>query len=259
MITWTDVQAFLTNPVVTFFGGSAITGALAYARRNLRTLEYTVRHDRVGITANDVNLGSVSVTWQGHQVDNLWITNIHLTNPTWQDFTNLSVTAYTREETILLNQYAEVTGTTKVLVWTQEFAALISVPAGQEATEAQLNILRHKREFTVPVLNRGQTIVIRFLTTVPGKPQGPTVWVDLVHPGVRVEYRKIEPMMHNVPVRITFPVGLLAAIGILIACALYVEPPWLGATIAFVVGAFAQSIGALLYKAYRVVKRVIVA
>jgi hypothetical protein len=259
MVTWADVQAVLTNPIVTFVGGGALAGFLAYARRKLRTLEYTVHHDQVGISATDAVLGSVNVLWEGQPLPNLYLTNVVLENPTWQDFTQLTVRAYTGHDTLLLNQYTEITGTTHVLVWTPDFAAAITIPAGQAPTEAQLEIFRHRRDFIVPVLNRGQKVVMRFLTTVPsGRVGGPVVWVDMLHPGVRVEYRKLEPQIHGVPVRFALPIGISGSLAILVLSGLYIDQPWAVGLTCLLVGFIAQSIGAWMYKAYRLVKRLVV-
>jgi hypothetical protein len=60
----------LFNSKAVISGVSAVGGALfwnfvAAYRDRVKVLEYTVTHDRIGLSATDVIFGRVVVTWEG--------------------------------------------------------------------------------------------------------------------------------------------------------------------------------------------------
>ena len=64
---------------------SAIAGALFWNfvevfRGRIKTLEYTVTHQRVGVSADDPIFGTVLVTWQGNPVHNLYVSTVRIEN-----------------------------------------------------------------------------------------------------------------------------------------------------------------------------------
>jgi hypothetical protein len=67
---------------VSAVGGYLFSKVLAVYRERLRVLDYTVAHDRIGLTAQDAIFGNVSVTWQGHELRNLYATTLALENTT---------------------------------------------------------------------------------------------------------------------------------------------------------------------------------
>jgi hypothetical protein len=243
---------------LSLIGGGVLGSLIAALRGRLKTLEYTVTHDRVALAAEDAVFGSVRVTWQGHEVTNLFTSTVTLENATTRDYTQLKFKVYTGD-TLLLTQYTEIPGTSFILKWTDEYEAAVHVVPGQQPTDQQFWIFRHNREFIVPVLNRGQKAVVRFLTTVPVGTQGPAVWLDMLHPGVRVEFRPNVPQVHGVPVRFALPIGLLACILVLIASSVFVAQAWVAGPLCMSFGLVAQSVGAFIYRGFRYLKNLVLA
>jgi hypothetical protein len=231
-------------------GGGLIAVLLGALRGRLKTLEYGVTHDPVAFAADDAVFGSVKVTWQGHKVTNLYTSTITLTNATTRDFEDLKFKVYTGD-TLLLTQYTEIPGTSYTLKWTDEYENAVRVEPGQQPTDRQFHTFRHNREYVVPVLNRGKRVVVRFLTTVPPGGQGPAVWVDMLHPGVRVEYRPNVPQIHGVPVKLAISIGLVACAAVVLLTSLYIPFVSLAALVSMIIGLFAQSVGAFIFRAAR--------
>lgn len=243
-------------------GLSAVTGGLignliAVVRSRVKTVEYTVHHDRVGFSADDQVFGTIRVTWQGQDVTNLYSSCVTLENQTGKDFTNIKLKVYTGD-TRLLGERTEIPGTTYVLKWTDDFQRQLSVLPGEVPSEQQFNTYNHSREYVVPVLNRGQRVVITYLTTVPVGGLGPAVWLDMLHEGVRVQHREVVPQVHGVPIRLASSVGLLVCIAMLAVSSLALTEPWAAAAVCMVFGLFAQSIGAFVYRGLRLLKALIV-
>lgn len=257
-----DISVLFENkPLIStllLIGGGFVGALLATLRNRLKTLEYTVTHDRVALSADDAVFGSVKATWQGHEVTNLFTSTVTLENSTSRDFVDLKFKVFTGEDTLLLTQYTEIPGTTYALNLTHDYEVAIEVPAGQQPTDHQFWLFRHNREFIAPVLNRGQKALVRFLTTVPQGNDGPAIWLDILHPGTKVRFRPSVAQIHGVPVRIALRVGLGACVAVLILSSLYVSAVWVAALLCMVVGLFAQSIGAFTLRAFRSIKYAVV-
>ena len=243
-------------------GGSVVVGAflgnlIAVLRARIRTLEYCVNHDHVAFSANDAIFGSIQVTWQNHNVTNLFSSRVELENRTGKDLTDLKIKVFTTD-TLMLGERTEITGTTHVLKFTPEFAQQLAVPAGATPTQQQFTLYNHNREYLVPVLNRGQRVVMTYLTTVPIAGQGPAVWLDMLHPGIRVQYRAVVPQIHGVPTRTAIAIGLLACVAVLVVSSIMLSEPWAAALVCLLVGLFAQSVGAFIYRGFGMVKSLVV-
>lgn len=226
-------------------------------RSRVKTLEYTVNHDRMAFSADDAIFGSIRVTWQNHDVTNLFSTRVTLENQTGKDFTNLKIKVYTGE-TLLLGERTEIPGTTYILKWTDDYQKLVQVSPGNAPTEQQFDTYNHSREYIVPVLNRGQRVVMTYLTTVPGGVQAPGAWLDMLHEGAKVQYRQVVPQIHGVPVRLAISVGIVVCLAVLVVASYTITEPWAAAAVCMVFGLFAQSVGAFMYHGLRFIKALVV-
>lgn len=238
-------------------GGGLVGNLIAVLRSRVKTLEYTVHHDRVGFSADDQVFGSIRITWQNHDVTNLFSSRVTLENQTGKDFTNIKVKVYTGD-TLLLGERTEIPGTTYILKWTDDFQQQLRVPPGETPSEQQFTTYNHSREYTVPVLNRGQRVVMTYLTTVPAGGQGPFVWLDMLHEGAKVQHRQVVPEVHGVPIRLALSVGLVVCILSLAVASAVLAEPWAAAVVCMTFGLFAQSIGAFVYRGLRLLKALVV-
>lgn len=255
---WADLQKLVDSKTVVSLVSAAV-GALignfvAVYRGRVKILDYTVRHDPLGMAGEDVAFGSIRVTWQGHEVTNLFVSTLTIDNRSSSDYENLVVKVYTGE-TLLLTERSQIAGSPFCLTYSEEYQKLIRVSDGQQPSEAQFNIYRHQREYIVPVLNRGQQAVVRYLTTAPKPGEGPAVWADSLHPGVQLQFVPGAPEVHGVPLRLALPLGLLVCLLVVVGTSLLVARPWTVAVVCAVSGLFAQLLGAWAYRTVRFVKR----
>lgn len=257
-----DIAAIFDNKAVwgalSFLAGALVSNLIAVLRNRLRVLDYTVTHDRVGLPSDDPVFTDVKISWQGHSLTNLYSSVVTVSNATLQDFTGLEFRLYAGGPTVLLSESTELSGSTYIIKWSDSFAKELKVSQGQEPTAAQYRKYHSGREYKVPTLNRGQTAVFRFLTTVPTGNEGPRIWVDLLHPGVKAVFRPAAPVVHGVPMQFAAAIGLIACLVVLVAAALGIENRWLLAGICTLVGLFAQSVGAGLYMLLRYLKYLVV-
>lgn len=260
-MTLPDIQQLADSKsvisLVSLVGGGLLGNLIAVLRNRVKTLEYTVTHDRIGLSADDAVFGSIRVTWQHHEVTNLFSSTVTLDNQTTKDFANLNIKVYTGD-TLLLAERTEIADSAYGLRWTDEFQKALHVEPGSQPTDAQFKTYHHSREYNIPVLNRGKRAVFRFLTTVPNATVAPSVWLDLLHTGVRVQFRPTLPRVHGVPVRVAASLGLIGCLVALVASSVFLTEPWAVGLVCLLVGLFAQSIGAFIYRALDLVKTLVV-
>lgn len=213
---------------------------------------YFVHHNRVGVSADDAIFGSVRVTWNAQPVANLYSSTVDLINQSVKDYENVIVRAFTND-TILLTEKTEIVGTTRILNWTGDYAQRLAVPAGQAPTDAQRDLYSRQREYLIPVMNRGQMVRFHYLNA-PRTQNQPTVWLDVLHKGVKVRFRVPQPQTLGVPQPTAALLGVaigLILLGYIIA---FVSTLWVAAVLALVYGFIAQVPGALVVRLWRRMK-----
>jgi len=247
------MREILNNPWV-LAALSGLAGAILtiLVRRvlNKRGLfTYSVVHNHVGISTDDAVFGSVKVTWNDNAIANLYISTIEVRNESLRDFEGVTLRVWTTT-TSLLTERAEILGTTHVLAWTREFAETLAVPAGKAASPEQLSLVYGRREYAVPTMNRGAVIRLTFLNAA-NSDDVPQVWLNVVHPGVRVKYRALPQQFLGVPQPAAALVGFLSGLIVVPVIVTAVDTAWLTATLAFLYGAMLLLPGALLLKLWR--------
>ena len=133
-----------------------------------------MRYEHLGASTDDVALGSVRVTWQGVELSNLYIAIIELRNNSVVDLVDVVAVAYSFEDTTILTERTEIVGEPQILDWTDDYRTKVSVPDGQNPTTAQQQLRRHRREYKIPVMNRGQRV--RSSGEFPAGSAGPVPW-----------------------------------------------------------------------------------
>jgi len=235
--------------VASGIGGVLLT-ILAQQILNKRSLlTYFVRHSRVGVSADDAIFGSVRVAWNNQPVPNLYSSTVELVNQSTRDYENISVRVFTND-TILLTERTEIVGSILPLNWTEEFTRRLHVDAGQQPTQAQIELHSRQRNYLLPILNRGQVVRFHFLNAAP-TPNQPSIWMDILHRGVKLQFHVPPNEIFGVAQPIAALFGVLlgfAFVGVLIAC---VQTVWIAALSSLTFGLFAQVPGAYMFKAWR--------
>ena len=157
--------------------------------------------------------------------------------------------------TNLINARADIDGI-HAPVLSPEFVEMARVPQGSTPTPQQIDMFRHNREFLVRVLNRGGRVRVVFWTTVVDGQQGPAILVGTQHPGVRMVFRPLVPQIHGVHVKAAVSLGVGMSLLFVLALAALKVPAWPIVLLGVLIGLFAQSIGAGVYRFGRWLKRV---
>jgi len=215
-------------------------------------LTYFVRHSRIGGSGDDSAFGSVRVTWNNSPVIDLYLSTVELINHSLKDYENVIVRAFSNDTTILTER-TEISGSVRSLSWSPDFSRLLAHPLDQPPTDNQIALYSRQREFLIPVLNRGQIVRFHFLNA-PKTQSQPTLWLDILHKGVKVKFQVPQPEIMGVPQTTAARIGIILGVAFLTWIIASVESVWLAALLAFMYGLVAQIPGAFLVRAWRQMK-----
>jgi len=230
-------------------GGVILTLITQQIANKIGLFTYFVRHSRVDVSVHDAAFGSVHVTWNGKHVENLHSSTVELINQSLRDYENVVVSACT-SDTMLLTERTEIVGTSHVAKWTDEFLKQLQVKPGEQPTEAQIALHSSRRDYLLPVMNRGQIIRWHFLNAAKIRSQ-PSIWLDVVHKGVRLRFSPPQNEIFGVPQPRAALIGVVIGFVLLGVIIAMVQTVWIAALCSFAYGLVAQLPGAWTVKLWR--------
>jgi hypothetical protein len=107
-----------------------------------------------------------------------------------------------------------------------------------------------RRDYMIPTMNRGQIVRFHFLNAAKTQNQ-PSIWLDVLHKGVRHRFRVPQNQILGVPQPRAALAGVVLGfvlLGVLIAT---VETVWIAAVCSLLYGLIAQVPGAWVIRAWR--------
>jgi len=219
--------------------GGVITAWLAHRVLNKRgTFSYHVNHSRVGMTTDDAVFGKVEASWNGNNIQSLYISNAELVNESMNDYENVVVQVYT-SDTHLLSESTRVADGPDILEWTEKRAIYFG-----------------QREYSIPVFNRGQIVRLTYLNSATTSAI-PTIWVAVAIKGVKLKFRVPQPLVLGVPRSRAAIVGVVVCLALVVFLLFTSTPHWLVALLALALGLTAQLPGAYAIRLWRKLYNVI--
>jgi len=240
------------------FGGLAgiVTAWVTQRILNKRgVFSYFVNHNRVGFSSDDKVFGKVSVTWNDNPVRNLYFSTIELKNESLNDYENVTIKAYTAD-TLLLSDHAVLVDSPDILKWSPEFNQMLYVEPGKKPSEIQQDVYNSKREYLIPVFNRGQVVRISYINSA-NTDKVPSIWLSANVKGVRVRLKTPQKQIFGVSQPIAAIAGVMIGLFGIIPLAVFIKTNWIIAIIAMVFGFIAQIPGAFTVKCIRKLREII--
>jgi hypothetical protein len=105
-------------------------------------------------------------------------------------------------------------------------------------------------------MNRGQVARFAYLTTTPVA-SGPNVWVDVVHPGVKLRYRLAHAEVFGVSQPHAALAGFFIGVAVVALIILKVDALWVAAVLSLALGFVAQVPGAFAIRTWRRVRNLL--
>ncbi len=247
-----DITALFDNKLF-ISASSAVAGVLLtviaqYLLDKRGVFSYQVFHNRVGLSAEDTIYGSVKVTWNDNPVSHLYLSTVQVTNQSMKDYESVVVRVFSNNTT-LLTQRTEIVGTTRLIDFTEEYKNKITVPDGSQPTEEQYELFRRRRDYLVPIMNRGQILRFELLNAAYSEEQ-PAIWLDILHKGVICKFQIIKNQVFGVPQSQAALIGsVIGIIGVVFVIVL-VDNLTIAAVLSFLIGWLVLVPGAFAIKLF---------
>lgn len=245
--------------VVAFLAGTITTHLLSRFRKRLIHLPWTFNVQAFARSATGPGLGRIEITHNGQPAENLFVATAQVTNESMQDVSDLELAVGLRDESIFLQHSARVKESLKFLDYSDDYAKRIDQygrTPQEERTRADLDFIMTNREFSVPALNRGQSIVLWFLIHAPTGVY-PMLLLSTEHVGVKLRQRPPRKETWGVRDDYAAAVGLLVGLIGIISLGLTDRTPLWSSLGFYLLGASAIQVGLLLIHAWRLVVRLI--
>lgn len=232
--------------------------------KRLAPFRWSVSYNHVAIAGADPAFGTIEVRWNNTPVTNLQFCNIEFENESGRDFQDVEVKFWFQDGT-RIHGLGTLQNTAQEFPYTASFqrrldavfaAAAAAHGARPAVPDLEINQLFGRREYRIPVFNRGAQFAITFLVH-PGGAGQPNLEVYCDHPGVRLLHRAQRPMYLGVPQAQAGWVGLVTAIFLSFGVAQLSDKTAVVAAAAFLFAAFAAEIGAGLIHLKRRISRAI--
>lgn len=236
---------------------SAIIGItltiIAHLYLNKRGIfSYYVFHTRIGQSTENKVYGSVKLTWNESPISNLYLSKVELINKSLKDYESVIVRIFTNN-TILLTQSTQIVGTTRSIDFTEEYIKKISVKEDNKPSKEQLALFRKQRDFFVPTMNRNQTLRFEFLNSAISTQQ-PSIWVDVLHKGVKCKFRIAQNMIFGVPKGDAAIIGAIFGLIVVFLLIIFINNVPISAFISFIIGLTVIIPGAFIVKIFRKIR-----
>lgn len=217
-------------------------------------LHYTVNIISVGRSVADARFGTVAVTYNGNAVNNLYFCTVAVENRSNRDVKDLALNIYGDMGNQILMSHGYVVGSPNALQFTDGYFDTLG---NAQTNVAALETALGRRDYVVPVLNRGSVTNIEFLGN---KPEGvPNIYASSDHAGVKLKRVKSLPHFYGEPTNYCAWLGSLAAVALCFPLYKYIpiEYHYLAIFLGAALGIFAVFLGWAVMKAIRGIGKIV--
>lgn len=213
----------------------------------MSVVTYNVSTSKLGETANNDIHGKIEVSHRGQVLPNFYCANIVVQNSSTQDLENIQMLFFVGDGVLILSDFIRYTNAVKKIPYSSEYEEISKTPSNKNFFS--------RREYLIPVLNRGQSINVELTLTHRPDVGFPYINASMVHKGAKLIERPNVIALHGIPMNRTLPWGIALGITLYVVVSLSALNPWISGLILLLYGFFAQSISALalkmIYKVFR--------
>jgi len=229
-------------PVITFLIGAFVMHVWERYKSRVNLLNYEVWHQPLGLTAEDIRFGSVKVLYNEQPVNNLYMSTIYVRNESNKDIADIKLNIACDVNSIILVSYGRNLSSLNELSFTSEYQGrLISGNPGLD--------LYQKRDYLIPVINRGDTIVFTLLTSNTNAiHQQPILSLGTDYPGLRMNFAKPVQLLFGESQSSSALLGIIATLLVCVPIIYYIPNKAIAVIVAACFALFAALIGVLIRK-----------
>ena len=229
-------------------------------RARMVVLRWQAGHQPLAVSAQDALFGTIEVRYNGNPVHNLFFTTIDLQNQSNIDLADIDLNIVFQDGTIIYMAHGGVQGSANALPFADPFASdfdrFMKLPANDPNRSAIGAILTRRRDFRVPILNRGGVLkIVMLVQAIPGAQ--PFVNLACDAQGVRLQFQGPQKLLFGVEQNLATLTGLTIGFVIVAGIAAAHLGPAVTAFAAFAVGCVAAALGVVVVRGFRWFGRVI--
>jgi hypothetical protein len=206
----------------------------------MSSVTYSVSTSKMGETAtNDIH-GKIEVRHRDQMLPNFYFSRVKIQNYSNEDLERIRVLFYVGDGVLILSDFIRYEKEVRLIPYTEDYKAIIANP--------QNPLLFTRREYEIPVLNRGQSIILELTMTHRTDVGFPYLHASMVHKGAELVEKPYTTEFLGISIRRTLPWAIIIGIILYIFVSLMSLNPWISGGIMIVYGFFAQLLSALLIK-----------
>lgn len=177
-----ELQGKILVGITTLIIGFIINQIWNKYKSRITKLKYSIWHNYLGSSMEDVKFGSVKLLYNENEIKNLYSSNVVIKNDTGKDVDNLELNITCDDQSLILVSNGKNLNSIKELSLTENYTNI----AENNDPDDQTYIYTH-RDYVIPVINRGDSIEITLLTT-NFENKRPFLHVTSEHKGVKLKY-----------------------------------------------------------------------
>jgi hypothetical protein len=237
---------------IAFIVGLTVQHLFELYFNKISRLRYSISKSLLGVSGRDNYFGEVQVLYNKQPVKNLFSYRLNLVNTATKDFKDLELTLWCDLDSTILISSATKTNTINVLSLSDKY-----IEERKNITEDNKKLMWSRRPYIIPVLNRDDSVIFSCLITSENK-DGPGVYLNCEHPGLKIEANFIQPELfwgENKNLGAFY--GFFITVIISLFVVYYLQSKVTIALLVFLLGAFCLIPGVIVLKIARKVRKIL--
>jgi len=237
--------------IITFIAGGFVKHLWDRFINRITTIRYNVWHQYLGTSSDNPLFGSVKVLYNETPVKSLFTSMVTISNDGNRDLSDLELNIVCDARSAILISHGMNRASLNELLFTDNYFRVLS-----ENKPENYGYIFGRRDYKLPVLNRGDRVEILLLTT-NFDAREPQITVSCDHPGVKMKFQKQAPqILFGESQQQSAIVGLFIAVAICYFLTMSSLSLATAVWIAFGLGAFAAFFGVLAIKLFKYLRRI---
>lgn len=250
-MTWLDG---VIRGAIIFLFGALVTHLWNRLRERPTLLRWTTQYVRLA-ASSDVAFAQVDVLYNGQPVTNLYLANVQLQNESNSDLQDVVVNLACLDGSRVLISEGRLAGSLQTLPFTAFFDQALT-DAIETPAQAIWPYLNTRRDYQIPVLNRGAVVSFILLLTRDDALQ-PEVQLACDHMGVRVVHQPPVWALWGIPMKHGVVTGLILGLALVLLLSRLISSPVLAGLSAWSIGVLSSLIGVGILRTWRWLVRLI--
>lgn len=194
-----------------FLCGALIMHLWNRFRNRLKRLRYTVEYTRLAVSSQNPAWGNIQVLHNNFPVKNLHFGLVELQNESTSDLQDVRVDIATVDGGEILISNGSIEGVLQQISFTDSFKGLMEKVIAKTATQDEQGFFIRRREYVIPVFNRGAVTRFFTLMTRPDEKK-PTLKISINHPGTVLIHQSRIGLLWGVPKDTALQVGIFLGV-----------------------------------------------